>query len=140
MATENTITKQLATYIAVTGAFGELRKNVFIRHMPDQPDKCIAVIPTGGFEPDHYLPLRNPTFQILVREEAGKEDKAEDRAYDISQFLQSKGNFTFVSGGKTIHFVTALQEPSFLEYDENERPVFVFNVRVNYVGEPYSNI
>ena len=137
MTTENTITKQLARYIASLG-YGTLRKNLFIHNMPDKPDNCVAVIPTGGFPPNPYIPLKNPTFQIRLRDARGKEDKVEDRAHDLSHKLQSKGNITFVAGGHTIHYVEVLQEPAIMGMDENERPEFVFNVRVNYVDEVYT--
>lgn len=44
-----------------------LGTNLFKGFMPETPDNCVAVMDTGGAEPDKDIPTGSPTFQILVR-------------------------------------------------------------------------
>jgi hypothetical protein len=41
--------------------------NVFEGFLPSGPNRCVAVLPSGGYEADAGLPYDRPSIQIIVR-------------------------------------------------------------------------
>jgi len=56
----------VADYLEEEGV-GTIATNVFCGYLPEDPDACIAVLDTGGSEPDKDIPTKEPTFQIMIR-------------------------------------------------------------------------
>lgn len=63
--------------------------NVFVGTVPPRPNRCVTILPSGGFEADSGLPYDEPTIQVIVR---GDEDarwalSMWDSVYDVVQGL-----------------------------------------------------
>lgn len=56
----------IAQYL-VDGSIGTIGTNIFKSYMPDAVDTGLAVLDTGGVQPDKELPTKKPTFQIFIR-------------------------------------------------------------------------
>ena len=59
----------VADYLEDQG-IGTVATDIFCGYLPDGPSDavdCIAVLDTGGSEPDKYLPTKEPTFQGFSR-------------------------------------------------------------------------
>ena len=104
--------------------------NVFVGYLPQRPNRCVAVIPTGGFESDSKLPYDNPSIQILVR---GDEDPrwALDTAGAVYSLLQGKRNQDLPDGTRLISLIAIQSGPAHVGKDDNGR----FQYAMNYQGE-----
>jgi len=111
----------IETYLLAQGVIGEITKG----HRPDQPDNLIALFPTGGFSHDLNLPDVRPTIQVLVRDAVY--EAAYSRIWALYNLLDKPDDKLIVSGGRRM-VPQAMQPPAFLEFDANNRSVFVFNV------------
>lgn len=60
------IISDIADYLA-TQSLGTCGTNIFKGYLPDSVNECMAVLDTGGLEPDSYLPTKVPTFQVFIR-------------------------------------------------------------------------
>lgn len=71
--------------------------NVFEGFLPSTPNRCVAVLPSGGFEADAGLPYDRPSIQIIVR---GDDDPvwALDMWNEVYSALQSLRNVTLPDG------------------------------------------
>lgn len=56
----------IAQYLVDNGV-GTIGTNIFKSYMPDTIDTGLAVLDTGGVQPDKELPTKSPTFQVFVR-------------------------------------------------------------------------
>lgn len=56
----------LAQYLVDMG-LGTLGTTIFKSFMPDNADDALAILDTGGPEPDKELPTKKPTFQVFIR-------------------------------------------------------------------------
>lgn len=117
---------QIATYLdaQLTGSW-TLGTNIFVSQLPASPDNCIMIRDSGGEAPSIYIPTGRPTFQIFVRHKnyaTGLSICAQ-----IRTLLHNKYNTTLVSGGNYFYSINAIQEPSHIGKDLNEREEFSFN-------------
>lgn len=102
---------------------GIVGTTIFKSYMPPTPDNCIAVLDTGGVEPDHDLPTKHPTFQVLVR----STDYATGKALldSIRAGLhQAKGEL--ISGQTFFYYVFALSEGGHI--GRNDRGLDEFSI------------
>ncbi len=111
----------VASYLAA-GGIGTVGTDIFKSYKADNPDAQVAVLDTGGPAPDAYLPIRNPTFQIYVRNTNYTAGRAK---IDAVVSLLRAANFT--SGSTYFYFVLALQEPGHLGVDDFGRDEFTVN-------------
>lgn len=114
----------IAMYLRAQGQSGEIAKG----HRPDQPDNLIALFPTGGFAHDWSLPDVHATLQVLVRDKSYV--SAYSRIWALYNLLDKPGGDRLVIAGGRRMVVRAMQPPAFLEFDANNRSVFVFNVAI----------
>ena len=56
----------IAQYLENEG-IGTIGTDIFKSYMPDVVDTGLAVLDTGGPQPDKDLPTKSPTFQIFIR-------------------------------------------------------------------------
>jgi hypothetical protein len=118
----------IAKYLQANN-IGTLKTDLFETYQPDKPDACIAILDTGGFEPDSYLPTGDPTFQILVRSIDYTTGKAKVDA--IVNLLHLKANIQLVTDGVYFYYIKLMQEPVHLGRDKNERDEFSINLRTH---------
>jgi len=102
--------------------------NIFVGLMPDSPDACVSVLDSPGLPPDpngYYLPY----VHILVRGGQGEYLSTSDRAAAIMAAVHEyKGTPT----GASYYYtgVWATSEPFFIGTDDNLRPLFSINLRI----------
>lgn len=95
-------------------------------------DKIVALVETPGEPPDAYTEVDKPHFQVLVRGDpittvSSAYETASAKAKEIKRNLHRSGPATF--RGRYFPAMWSLQDPFLLEYDQNDRPTFVMNVR-----------
>jgi len=114
--------------ILQTNGIGALGVDIFLGQLPASPDNVVVLYPTGGFAQDLPLPDVKMTAQVLVRDKSYQ--TGYERIWRIFNLLDG-GSKRFIqspSGRKMV--AQAMQPPLFLERDENNRSIFVFNLAV----------
>lgn len=109
----------------VTQSVGTLGTNLFKGYLPPTPDTAIAVIETGGPEPDHYLPTRAPTFQVMIR--AADYATGKTKLAAVRAALHRNDNIALVSGQTYFYYIQAISEGGHLGRDDNGRDLFSIN-------------
>jgi len=103
-------------------------------HMPEVPEAmlpCLFVFGSGGFGADVDLPIRFPSFQIVVKGKNAKIDPSqmgltEDTASNLIGALDQRTNY--VIGGNTIYYSRSQQSsPIPIGLDINDHPIFSTN-------------
>jgi len=118
----------LATYIADNTGFAK-KTNLFIGRMPDTPDTALYLTATGGNEPNRYIPTPRKTVQVLSRASAYPD--AYDNAQTVYDLLHRKNDSVVLeTGGVDVMFIAALQEPTHIGLDDQERHVFTVNFQI----------
>lgn len=94
--------------------------------MPPAPDRAIGIFETGGLANDGHESalIDRPTFQVRVRGPKGGYSTARTKIAAARTALEI-GNSTL--GGRRYVHIVAQSEPSFMGYDENQRPELVLN-------------
>jgi hypothetical protein len=109
--------------------------DVFIAHMPDQPDKAVMVTSTGGAEQPTLLAFDDHTVQIIVRGDPRDPMDGYDRARAIYSALQGLDLTTVDEGGDHETLVlstTAMQsDPVPMGEDANNRAEWSLNFRMS---------
>jgi hypothetical protein len=125
-----TLIEQVATYLEDNLLLGTIGTNIFITYTPDSantPDACISVLDTGGSSPDEYLPTKNPTFQVFIRDvdyDTGKAKLDAVRA-GLHRFFSNY----LVAGQTYFYYIFAISEGGHLGKDEAGRDLFSINFR-----------
>jgi hypothetical protein len=120
-----TLIEQVAMFLQNEGV-ATLTTDMFLNYLPDNPDNVVAIIDTGGTEPDTYLPTRSPTFQILVRNSNYDNGKAKlDEIRDLLH--QKKGNLG--AGDTYFYYIFATAEGGSIGHDVQNREEFSINFR-----------
>lgn len=115
----------LATYLQ-TNSVGTLGSSLFIGNMPDGTDNCVMVDVTGGVAPSKDVPIMQPTVQCLVRNTSFETGLTKIKAVRDLLHRLNDGN-TLKSGGVDVMSCFAMQEPTHLGKDTNERHIFTCN-------------
>lgn len=101
------VISEVATYLDDQG-LGSEGVDIFHSYLPDTNDPAIAVLDTGGMQPDHYLPTKEPTFQIFIRAASYALGKAKLDA--VRTALHQKANINLVANGIYFYFIFAMSE------------------------------
>jgi len=104
---------------------GVLATNLFKSWLPEDPDSAIAVYETGGPPAERELPLKNLTFQVVVRNVDYAIGKAKLDA--IREAFHGKKFQTIANGNTFFLFIYALAEGGHTGRDENGRDLFSIN-------------
>lgn len=108
-----------------------LKGNIFIGVLPDQPETCMALYPTGGQQANSKLGYDMPTFQIITRGsmDMRKGYELSQKAYDaLHGFRQGE----FIPSGQWIVSCLGLQSgPIHLGPDSKGRHEFSLNYVVD---------
>lgn len=105
--------------------------NVFVGSVPATPNRCVTIIPTGGYDADAGLPYDRPTFQVYVR---GDEDArwALATCKAVHNLLQSFRN-TVLNDSDSTYLVSCLAIQSGATHigdDDNGRVQYSMNYDV----------
>lgn len=110
-----------------------LGTTLFQSYMPDKGgdtenyDNLVAVYDTGGLLPDPYLPTKEPTFQIMIRNTSYATGKSKLDA--VRTALHQQQNVQLVPNGTFFYFILAQSEGGHLGRDESGRDLFSINFR-----------
>ena len=115
---------EVAAYLAAEG-LGTQGTDIFHSYLPDSVNACIAVIDTGGMQPNHYLPTKEPTFQVLIRSTTYALGKA--KLDSVRAALHKKVNVNLISGGLYFYFIFALSEGGHVGRNPNGQDEFSMN-------------
>lgn len=111
----------IADYLEDQGR-GTVGTSIFVGYMP--PDiNGIAVLDTGGSQPDKYIPTKEPTFQIFIR--STNYDTGKTLLEAVRSDLHRKANITL--GETFFYFILALSEGGHLGREENGKDIFSMN-------------
>ena len=116
----------VADYLEAQGV-GTVGTDIFVGYLPDTPDSCIAVLETGGTEPDAYLPFREPTFQVLIRNTTFEEGQT--KLASVRSTLHQLNNITLVTGGFYFYYILAIAEGGHIGRDDVGRDMFSINFK-----------
>ena len=101
--------------------------DLFISEIPTDPDQCVCIYDTGGYDPEVNCTYEKPTIQVRVR--GGDYLVAHGLAQDIRDVLNGEYNCT-INGARYIG-IWAEGDILFVEYDNNHRPLLTVNFRLH---------
>lgn len=118
-----TLIAQAGTDVTVPGG------TLFFNHMPVDPDECIVLFETQGVEGDQVLDTpgtkyERPRCQVMVRGASYVE--ARSRIEAVYKTLDTVVNQSV--NGTCYLKLRALQPPFYLDRDDNDRFLMVFNL------------
>lgn len=110
---------------------GTVGTNLFIGRTIDSddsslPNNIVVLYETGGIEPSHYIPTKNPTFQVYVR----NTDYALGRAKIEAVRTALHQTYGDTIGSTYFYTIFAQSEPGYIGRDEpdaNGREEFSIN-------------
>ncbi|MCK9461590.1 MAG: minor capsid protein [Proteobacteria bacterium] len=100
-------------------------ETIFLMEQPADTINCLVLIDTGGFPPDNFLPVMDPTIQCISR--ASDYETAKTKAELVRNILHRKQNIT-LSGGSVVLLIEAMGEPGDIGRDLNGN----FEISCNY--------
>lgn len=104
-----------------------LGSTLFGSHLPPEPEAAIAVIDTGGLEPDMDLPTRHPTFQVFIRSTTYATGKVKLEL--IRSTFHQIANTTLIPGGTYFYYIFAISEGGHLGKNPEGLHEFSINFR-----------
>lgn len=120
------VISDVATYLQAQG-IGTLATNLFYSYLPDTDTGTfqVAVLDTGGLQPDPDLPTKEPTFQVYVRSTTYAIGKAKLDA--IRSALHRQANIELVTGQTYFYFILAQSEGGHVGQGDSGRDEFSIN-------------
>lgn len=113
-------------YLVARGIATQQGLDVFRGYLPDDvASTAFAVIETGGMDADVDLPLKDPTFQVLIRSETY--DAGKNKLDSIRDALHQFRGQVLGTGTIFFHFIYALAEGGYIGRDERGRDMFSIN-------------
>jgi Bacteriophage minor capsid protein len=119
------VISDVATYLE-DNAIGTIATDLFYSYYPDTDSAIVAVLDTGGSQPDPDIPTFEPTFQIIIRSTDYARGKA--KAMAIRALLHRKYG-ELVTNQTYFYFILALQEPTHIGRNKNGLDEFSMNFR-----------
>lgn len=123
---------EVGTYLGTNVAALTLGTNLFLSRMLETPDVAVtlysstAAPPTYHFGGDGNPDLESPRLQVLVRHTSYS--SCASMAYDVFTELNQVSNTAL--SGTTYLRIAAVDSPTFLERDRNDRVIFTTNYDV----------
>lgn len=106
-------------------SLGTVGTDIFESYLPDSVNSCIGVFDTGGLQPDHDLPTKEPTFQVLIR--AISYSAGKTKLDSVRSALHKQANVTLFSGGTYFYFIFAISEGGHIGRNANGQDEFSIN-------------
>lgn len=111
--------------LAEDEGLGTVDDDIFIGNLPHDTDDCIMFRETSGFPPDMYVPLREPTFQCIVRNRsynAGREI-----AENVLEAFTRLANLEITTGGTYAYYLHPQTDIAYLAMDMQKRHEWSMN-------------
>jgi hypothetical protein len=111
-----------------------LGEDVFHGRLPDDPSEAIAFLEQGGLAPSNVFDgsgPRQPTLQVMVRADATDYVRSREIVQSVFDTLHCQANL--IANGRFYLSVDAQQEPIWLGYDNNERPMWSINFQLMFL-------
>jgi hypothetical protein len=116
----------IADLLAAEG-LGTVGTNLFVGHLPQEPDTALAIFPTGGFPADGTYPLDEPTFQLRSR----SLDWATGYGLLTQAYTELHGlHHTTLDGHWVVNCLGLQSAPTGIGRDEAGREEFTINFRL----------
>lgn len=103
--------------------------SINISKEPTKPDTAITIYPTGGTDPNPKFILDHPSVQVRVRGGIKDYNAGYAKAQAIKDALLGLPSQTV--DGTVIVGVWMISDIAFLRYDDNDRPLFTTNWRLD---------
>ena len=117
---------EVAQYLA-ENEVGTLGSSIFEGYLPEQEGTTIAVMNTGGLQPDIYLPTKEPTFQVFIR--TNDYETGLTKLDLVRELLHQQNNVQLVDDGIYFYFIFATAEGGHVGRDDTGRDLFSINFR-----------
>lgn len=107
--------------------------NVFEGFLPEGPDRCVAVLPSGGYDADAGLPYDKPSIQIIVR---GDDDPvwALDMWQSVYSALQALRNVILPDGTYLVSCQAIQSGPVHIGKDDSGRFQYGLNLETEILN------
>lgn len=103
--------------------------NLYKTRQSDSPANQTVIYDTGGAEPERYLPLASPSFQILVRNTSYATGYGV--VQDIVDALHQQTNVQLVDEENYFYYIFLMGEPAHIGRDEKGRHEW----SINFISE-----
>lgn len=104
--------------------------DMFVGDMPNTPNECICLFDTPGGNPSGMVADdRKPNLMVHIRGKKNDYTGSYTKAELVYGALHRVAN-TVIGSAKYI-YILALSDPLFLGYDEERRPIWSINFRIN---------
>jgi hypothetical protein len=128
-----TVTEDVAQLLEDLGlgdyrADGSVGGTIYLTHLPDAPDECMAVARYGGATSDSRLPYDNVNVQVRVRGNTTDVRTGERTAQDVYDALHGLGPRPLASGAELLLAVANQGGPVYMGRDENRRHEWAVNI------------
>lgn len=114
----------IANYLQAKG-IGTIATNIFEGMLPDSPDVAICLYDTAGLQPDIYIPLNMPSFQIVHRNT--ELDLGEQTCDMLRSLLDRQYNILFVTNGVYVYSCNLTAQGGHIGRDDRGRDMFSLN-------------
>ena len=106
---------------------GTVGTSIFIGHLPESPNACVAIYDAGGTPRPHGAeqPWAEHVFDFRVR--AASYSAAETLALKVYAALDHKQN-VLMNNLTTVHWIAPESTFALLEYDQQRRAIFIGRV------------
>lgn len=116
---------EIAQYLITNGAGTALGTDVFEGYLPPDPDVAYTILDTSGRTPSIYVPLKNPTFQVLIRDVVYNSGK--DTLNSIFSLLHNFYMNSFIVNGIFVLRCNAVSQGGHIGQDPKGRDLFSIN-------------
>lgn len=129
----STVTEDLAQLLHDLGlgdyhSDGTVGGTIYLTHLPDTPEECMAVARYPGSTSDSRLPYDNVNLQVRVRGNAGDTRSGEAKAQAVYDAVHGLGPRPLTSGAELLLAIAAQGGPVYMGRDENRRHEWAVNI------------
>lgn len=117
-----------------TGTGGD----IYIARQPPDPDICMALFPSGGYQADGKIGIDYPTVKIIVRSTTDPRPGFE-KAQSILGVLHGAHRFVLPDGTQVINCRAVQSAPAHIGTDANTRHEFSLNFELAVVAPDTAN-
>lgn len=118
------VVSDVATYLAANGV-GTLGTDLFFSYYPDTESALVSVLDTGGPQPEPYVPIYMPTFQIFIRSTSYALGKA--KLETVRDLLHRQFNDRLVENGTYFYYIVAQSNGGHIGRNEAGKDEFSIN-------------